>query len=146
MNVNVYGPYRVTKAFAPLIVETEGRITTIGSISGILSSARLASNSMSKHAIEAYTDHKDPAEVTDAVYDAIFSENPKRRYLVVPDEKEADWTMRQIMREAAQLNYDQPFSYYREALIQLLHEVTAEVAAARNPLQRNSVNQEEASE
>ncbi|HNP34212.1 MAG TPA: SDR family NAD(P)-dependent oxidoreductase [Woeseiaceae bacterium] len=56
MDVNVYGPFRITKAFAPLIIESKGRITTIGSISGILSSRRLAAYSMSKHAIEAYVD------------------------------------------------------------------------------------------
>ena len=39
MNVNVYGPYRVTRAFAPLIIESKGRISIIGSISGTLSSA-----------------------------------------------------------------------------------------------------------
>jgi NAD(P)-dependent dehydrogenase (short-subunit alcohol dehydrogenase family) len=37
MDVNVFGPYRVTKAFAPLIIESKGRISTTGSISGILS-------------------------------------------------------------------------------------------------------------
>ena len=36
MDVNLYGPFRVTKAFAPLILASKGRITTIGSISGIL--------------------------------------------------------------------------------------------------------------
>lgn len=56
MDVNVYGPYRVTKAFAPLIIESKGRITTIGSISGILSSRDLGVYSMSKHAIEAFAD------------------------------------------------------------------------------------------
>ena len=55
-NVNVYGPYRVTKAFAPLIIESKGRITTISSISGILSGSLLGPYSMSKHAIEAYGD------------------------------------------------------------------------------------------
>ncbi len=55
-NVNVYGPYRVTKAFAPLIIESEGRITTIGSISGILSGTFYGPYSMSKHAMEAFTD------------------------------------------------------------------------------------------
>ena len=55
-DVNVLGPYRVTKAFAPLIIESQGRITTIGSISGILSGRTAASYSMSKHAVEAYTD------------------------------------------------------------------------------------------
>jgi len=39
MDVNIYGPYRVTRAFAPLIIESKGRISTIGSISGTLSSA-----------------------------------------------------------------------------------------------------------
>ncbi len=56
MDVNVYGPYRVTKAFTPLIVASKGRITTIGSISGILSSRDLGVYSMSKHAIEAFAD------------------------------------------------------------------------------------------
>ena len=56
MNVNVFGPYRVTKAFAPLLIESQGRITTIGSISGILSGTFYGPYSMSKHAMEAYTD------------------------------------------------------------------------------------------
>jgi NAD(P)-dependent dehydrogenase (short-subunit alcohol dehydrogenase family) len=56
MNVNVFGPYRVTKAFAPLLIESGGRVTTIGSISGILSGTFYGPYSMSKHAMEAYTD------------------------------------------------------------------------------------------
>jgi len=56
MNVNVFGPYRVTKAFAPLIIESAGRITTIGSISGFVSGSMFGPYSMSKHAIEAFTD------------------------------------------------------------------------------------------
>ena len=56
MDVNLFGPYRVTKAFAPMIIESKGRITTTGSISGILSSGFLGPYSMSKHAIEAFTD------------------------------------------------------------------------------------------
>ncbi len=56
MDVNVYGPYRMTQAFAPLIIEQKGRITTIGSISGILSGQFAGQYSMSKHAIEAFTD------------------------------------------------------------------------------------------
>ena len=35
-NVNVFGVYRVTKAFAPQIIESTGRIVNISSISGIL--------------------------------------------------------------------------------------------------------------
>ena len=56
MQVNVYGPYRVTKAFTPLIVAGKGRITTISSISGILSARDLGVYSMSKHAVEAFAD------------------------------------------------------------------------------------------
>jgi len=55
-DVNVYGPYRVTKAFAPLIIESKGRITTTGSISGIVSRQFYGPYSMSKHAMEAFTD------------------------------------------------------------------------------------------
>ncbi|MGI9628473.1 MAG: SDR family oxidoreductase [Longimicrobiales bacterium] len=56
MDVNVYGPYRVTKAFAPLLMESQGRVMTTGSISGILSGPFLGAYSMSKHAVEAFTD------------------------------------------------------------------------------------------
>lgn len=56
MDVNTYGPFRVTKAFAPLIIASKGRITTISSISGILSGRDLGVYSMSKHAIEAFGD------------------------------------------------------------------------------------------
>jgi NAD(P)-dependent dehydrogenase (short-subunit alcohol dehydrogenase family) len=56
MAVNVYGPYRVTKAFAPLIILAKGRIVTIGSISGILAAKNLSAYAMTKHAMEAFTD------------------------------------------------------------------------------------------
>jgi NAD(P)-dependent dehydrogenase (short-subunit alcohol dehydrogenase family) len=56
LDVNLFGPYRVTQAFADLIIEGEGRIMTTGSISGILSGAFLGAYSMSKHGVEAYTD------------------------------------------------------------------------------------------
>jgi NAD(P)-dependent dehydrogenase (short-subunit alcohol dehydrogenase family) len=55
-DVNVFGPYRITKAFAPLLIESRGRVVTISSISGILSGAFFGPYSMSKHAIEAYGD------------------------------------------------------------------------------------------
>jgi NAD(P)-dependent dehydrogenase (short-subunit alcohol dehydrogenase family) len=56
MAVNVYGPVRLSQAFLPLIVAQKGRITNIGSISGILASPTLTAYSMSKHAMEAFTD------------------------------------------------------------------------------------------
>lgn len=55
-DVNVFGPYRITKAFAPLIIESKGRVVTISSISGILSGPFFGPYSMSKHAVEAYGD------------------------------------------------------------------------------------------
>ena len=54
--INVEGVYRVTKAFAPMIIEAKGRIATTGSIAGTLSNARLNAYSGSKHWIEAFTD------------------------------------------------------------------------------------------
>jgi NAD(P)-dependent dehydrogenase (short-subunit alcohol dehydrogenase family) len=56
MDVNVFGPYRVTKAFAPLLIEHRGRITTIGSLSGIFSGPLMGPYGMSKHAVESFTD------------------------------------------------------------------------------------------
>lgn len=55
-DVNVFGVYRVTQAFVPLIIESRGRIVNIGSIAGNIGIEFLGPYSMSKHAIEAYTD------------------------------------------------------------------------------------------
>ena len=53
-DVNVYGPYRVNKAFLPMLEASGGRTATIGSISGF--TGRSGIYSMSKFAVEAYTD------------------------------------------------------------------------------------------
>ncbi|MBT1452055.1 SDR family NAD(P)-dependent oxidoreductase [Glaciecola sp. XM2] len=55
-DINVEGVYRVTKAFAPMIIESEGRISTTGSIAGTITRAGMATYSGSKHWIEAFTD------------------------------------------------------------------------------------------
>ena len=57
-DVNVYGVFRVTNAFAPMIIESKGRIVNISSIAGTLSGGLHGYGMyvMSKHAIEAYTD------------------------------------------------------------------------------------------
>ena len=172
MDVNLYGPLRVTKAFTPLIVASKGRITTIGSISGILAPRDLTAYSMSKHAIEAFTDslaaqmaplevkvsviepgnydsdigksaskrsgkesrftdrskYKKPDEVSAAVELALFDPNPKRRYMVVPEQREAEVTIRKQIEQLVQLNEGQPYTYDREALIKMLDEA---LAAAR---------------
>ena len=56
MDVNVYGPVRVTQAFAPLIIQSKGRIATTGSVAGIITPPIFGAYSMSKHAIEAFND------------------------------------------------------------------------------------------
>jgi len=55
--VNVEGVYRITKAFAPLVIESKGRIVTTGSIAGTISAfPGFSAYAGSKHWIEAYTD------------------------------------------------------------------------------------------
>ena len=187
LNVNVYGPYRITKAFSPLIIEAQGRIINISSISGILSGAFIGAYSMSKHAVEAFTDalatemamlgvgvsvvepgnynsriietlrrrmdendqtfagsryeeqlqgllgaltgdrsqYKEPDEVAEAVVHALFDENPKRRYMVVPNEREAEITIRKAIEELVQLNEGHQFTYDRASLIAMLDEALA---------------------
>jgi NAD(P)-dependent dehydrogenase (short-subunit alcohol dehydrogenase family) len=169
MAVNVYGPYRVTRAFEPLLIAERGRIVTMGSISGIGAPADLGAYAMSKHAMEAFTDslaaqmtglgvqvsiiepgnfnsqignnatlrtgvvtrlanrsrYKDPDEVADAVENALFDPKPKRRYMVAPDQGEADWTIRKQIEQLVQLNEGQPYTYDRDALIKMLDEALA---------------------
>ncbi len=181
--VNIGGVVRVTRAFAPMIIESKGRIMTTGSISGILSSPNLGVYSMSKHAVEAFTDSlagemaehgvsvsviepgnykskirrttmqrtrekmeaagveltdeqrerfdgtaerelalKEPDEVSDAFMHALFSDAPKRRYMVVPNAEEAERTIRKAVEELVQLNDWQAYSFERDELVQMIDE------------------------
>ncbi len=56
LDVNLLGPYRVTRAFADLLIESEGRLMNVSSIAGILSGPYSGAYSMTKHGVEAYTD------------------------------------------------------------------------------------------
>jgi len=182
LDVNLFGPYRVTKAFADLLIESQGRVMTVSSIGGILSGPFSGAYSMSKHGVEAYTDalaaeldrfsvkvaavepgnykskilasmvkrmeatgysaagsrygsmldiitgpidrsqYKEPDDVALAALDFLTSDSPKRRYMVVPSQFEAEITIRQVLRELVELNEGQPYSYSREELVQLLDE------------------------
>jgi NAD(P)-dependent dehydrogenase (short-subunit alcohol dehydrogenase family) len=187
-DVNIYGPYRITKAFAPLIIESQGRISNISSISGTLSGPLYGIYSMSKHALEAYTDSltiemahlgvkvsavepgnfktnifhsrcdrmlasgysaegsrfeelvaprvemckdrpedpdPEPDLVADAVLHALFDDNPKEHYLVVPEQRQAEITIRKAIEELVSLNEDHEFSYNRDQLIEMLDEAMA---------------------
>jgi NAD(P)-dependent dehydrogenase (short-subunit alcohol dehydrogenase family) len=56
-DVNVEGVYRVTQAFAPMVIDSRGRIITTGSIAGTLSAfPGFSAYAGSKHWIEAFTD------------------------------------------------------------------------------------------
>lgn len=194
-DVNLMGPYRVTRAFADLLIESEGRVMNVSSIAGILSGPFSGAYSMSKHGVEAYTDalademarfnvevaavepgnyksqivasmvkrmeetgysaegsrygsmldllngpldrsqYKEPDDVAEAALAFLTSETPKRRYMVVPNQAEASYTIRQALREMAQLNVDHAFSYSRDELVEMLDEVLAEVKppAAQTP-------------
>lgn len=184
-DVNIYGPYRITRAFAPQVIESQGRIINISSISGTLSGPLYGVYSMSKHALEAYTDSltiemdilgvkvigvepgnyktnifhnrcdrmmargysaegsrfeqfvaprveqcknrpvdtdPEPHQVADAVANALFSDRPKEHYLVVPEQRQAEWTIRKALEEVASLNEDHEFSYSRDELVKMLDE------------------------
>ena len=55
-DVNVFGPFRVNKAFLPLVEESGGRTTSIGSISGYIVRGADGGYSASKFALEGYID------------------------------------------------------------------------------------------
>jgi len=189
--VNVEGVYRMTKAFAPLVIESKGRIVTTGSIAGTISGfPGFSAYSGSKHWIEAYTDsfaaemeplgvevsvvepgnyksnirrssvareheqakaaggevteemnkdyeataerelsYKEPDEVSEAFMHALFHDNPLRRYVVVPNVEEQEFTIRTKVTELVQLNQWGPYSYSRDQLVELLDEALAGDAA-----------------
>lgn len=185
-DVNVFGPYRVTKAFAPMLIESKGRVLTTGSISGFLAGPLSGPYSMSKHAVEAFTDslavelapfgvrvsiidpgtyksdislslrerlvdsgyssdgslykdrmdallesnpdrsqYKEPDEVAEAYLDALTSENPKLRYMVVPNREQAELTIQSILNRAAQMNDEQAHSFTRDELVEMLDAAIA---------------------
>jgi NAD(P)-dependent dehydrogenase (short-subunit alcohol dehydrogenase family) len=187
-DVNVFGVYRVTQAFAPLIIESKGRITMIGSIAGNIGIEFLGPYSMSKHAIEGYTDAlasemerfgvyvsvvapgdfasniwksdiarakakeivgeaspyaadyhrwidivaemelKEPVEVAEAVQHALSADQPRRRYLVVPNEQEMAWVTGSAVQRLVELNEGHPFSYSEEELTNLIRSSIANVS------------------
>jgi len=56
LEVNVVGQVAVTQSFLPLLRKARGRILTTGSIAGFFAAPALAPYSMSKYAIEAFSD------------------------------------------------------------------------------------------
>ena len=64
--------------------------------------------------------YKEPDEVADAAMHALFDPNPKLRYLVVPNQQEAGWTIGKQMQELVQMNADHAWSYNRQRSHQTL--------------------------
>lgn len=69
--------------------------------------------------------YKDSDDVSAAIMHALFNAAPKPNYMVVPNQGEAESTIRKIIEETAELNADQEFSYSDDELIQMLKEATA---------------------
>jgi NAD(P)-dependent dehydrogenase (short-subunit alcohol dehydrogenase family) len=63
-----------------------------------------------------------PDDVAAAVQDALFAPTPKRRYLVVSSEAEADATIRKQLDRLVQLNEGQRYTYDRNTLVKMLDE------------------------
>jgi NAD(P)-dependent dehydrogenase (short-subunit alcohol dehydrogenase family) len=186
-DVNVFGVFRVTKAFAPLVIESKGRIVNISSISGVLSGGGYGMYAGTKHAVEAFTDSTareleklgvfvtavnpgnyaseiglsrckrlvedadadpwvyfeerrqqmiagcrerlesgvtgegvPPDAVAAAIEQALFEEKPRDRYLVVPEQVEAGWTIAKILEEMLVLNAGHEYSYTRDELVEFI--------------------------
>ncbi|MBL8754785.1 MAG: SDR family oxidoreductase [Planctomycetes bacterium] len=66
--------------------------------------------------------YPEPDDVAKAFLAAMRDDQPKRRYLVVPNQREAELTIRAAVQRVVQLNQAQPFAYDRDALVKLLDE------------------------
>jgi short-subunit dehydrogenase len=66
--------------------------------------------------------YPEPDDVAKAFLATMRDEKPKRRYLVVPNQREAELTIRAAMQRVVQLNQDQPFAYDRDTLVKMLDE------------------------
>jgi hypothetical protein len=66
-----------------------------------------------------------PDPVAEAALHALFADEPKRRYMVTPNQQEAEITIKGALTRIAQLNADQPYSYSREEMVAMLEEALA---------------------
>jgi NAD(P)-dependent dehydrogenase (short-subunit alcohol dehydrogenase family) len=67
----------------------------------------------------------EPDAVAAAVEHALFAANPKRRYLVVPNQPQAERTIKKQIAQLVELNEGQTYTYDRAALIKMLDEALA---------------------
>ena len=74
------------------------------------------------------SEFEEPDEVAEAFLHAMTDAAPRRRYLVVPNQREAELTIRAAIARVVQLNDAQPYAYDRDELIALLDEALAATA------------------
>jgi len=199
-DVNVFGPHRMTNAIVRMLIQSKGRIVNIGSQGGMITSKYFGPYTMTKYALEAYTEalypelepygvhvsivqpggiltevganampgtfarfqraespfdeeanqvldafnqppehHEDAAEsetnrkpsspeiVSAAVYDALFSEEPKMRYLV-GTKGEGDRVINGMFAKLLDENDNPQHNYSRDELIERLDVLLAKRA------------------
>lgn len=78
-----------------------------------------------KAAAEREVTLKEPDAVSDAAVHALFADSPRRRYMVVPDQFEAEITIRKALEELVQLNEGHEYSYDRDQLVEMLDQALA---------------------
>ena len=140
-DVNVYGPYRITKAFTPMIIESKGRITNISSLAGFSSGPAYGVYSMSKHAIEAFTDSlahemrtvgvRVSAIAPGAYSSSAVASNCKRRLEQGYDPKDSLFT--ELAGELAALCKDENYPQYPEP--DLVADAVVDALFSDNPKQ-----------
>lgn len=127
-DVNVEGVYRVTKAFAPLVMESKGRIVTTGSIAGTISAfPGFSAYAGSKHWIEAYTDglavEMEPHGVTVSVVEPGNYKSNIRRSSVAR-------RMEQLKDSGVEVNTEMKENYERTAQRELSFKEPDDVSKA----------------
>jgi 3-hydroxybutyrate dehydrogenase len=175
---NVFGPLRVNRAFADLLIGSQGRTVTVGSISAFRPCNGSGAYAMTKAAISSYMDsyHMEmaeynvhativelggyntnillnadneslpddvregiqrrikaykfigtpPHEVADKLLDIMVCDSPKRRYMIVPREEQAETAIKCTMTKVAELNSTQSYEYSKEELITMLEKLLDE--------------------
>jgi NAD(P)-dependent dehydrogenase (short-subunit alcohol dehydrogenase family) len=88
--------------------------------SEIVRNTMTRSGTLTQKDVDEAAKHKEPDEVAAAVESALSEPKPKLRYMVVPDAKEAQDTIKTQIEQLVQLNEGQPYTYDRAALIKML--------------------------
>ncbi len=110
------------------------RRTTVARLAGNIEAAGGTLTDEMKAGMKAAADREvtlqEPDAVSDAAMHALFSDEPRRRYMVVPDQFEAELTIKKIISELVQLNEGHEFSYDRDQLVEMLDEALVPQAAS----------------